>query len=85
MMLPIAGVGPGLARPAVAQRSTTFRAQVGSFRDLILFRAYAVQSATDLGPGVVWSANLPAPVIANGLSTLTNPVSGAQQYFRLAH
>jgi hypothetical protein len=32
----------------------------------------------------VWTTNLPAPVTVNGLNTVTNPISGTQQFFRLS-
>jgi hypothetical protein len=31
----------------------------------------------------VWTTNSPAPVVANGQNTVTNPISGTQQFFRL--
>jgi hypothetical protein len=41
-------------------------------------------SSTNLGPGAIWSSNnLPLPVVINGQNVLTNPIAGAQQYFRL--
>jgi hypothetical protein len=48
-----------------------------------------LQSTTNLFPPIVWAAVSPAPVIVNGRYTvtniiLTNTISGAQQYFRLA-
>jgi uncharacterized repeat protein (TIGR03803 family) len=32
----------------------------------------------------VWTTNSPAPVIVNGQNTVTNPISGTQQFFRLS-
>jgi uncharacterized repeat protein (TIGR03803 family) len=32
----------------------------------------------------VWTTNLPPPVVVNGQNTVTNPISGAQQFFRLS-
>ena len=32
----------------------------------------------------VWNTNSPAPVVVNGKNTVTNPISGAQQFFRLS-
>jgi hypothetical protein len=41
-------------------------------------------SSTNLGPGTIWSTNnLPEPVVINGQNVVTNPIAGAQQYFRL--
>ena len=42
-----------------------------------------LQSTTNLGPSPFWSTNLPAPVVDNGLNTVTNPISGSQHFFRL--
>jgi uncharacterized repeat protein (TIGR03803 family) len=47
------------------------------------FVGFTLQSATNL-LSPVWTTNLPAPVILNGQYTLTNPISGAQQFFRLS-
>jgi uncharacterized repeat protein (TIGR03803 family) len=44
---------------------------------------FTLQSATNLVSQSVWSTNLPAPVIVNGQNTVTNPISGAQQFYRL--
>jgi len=43
-----------------------------------------LQSATNLVPPVVWSTNSPGPVVVNGQFTVTNPVSGTQQFYRLS-
>jgi uncharacterized repeat protein (TIGR03803 family) len=48
------------------------------------YGGYTLESATNLGPGTVWSTNLPAPTVVNGQYTVTNPISGAQQFFRLS-
>ncbi len=42
-----------------------------------------LQSTTDLSPAV-WSTNLPAPVVINGQNTVTNPISGTQQFYQLS-
>jgi uncharacterized repeat protein (TIGR03803 family) len=47
------------------------------------FTGFTLQSATNLG-SPVWSTNLPAPVVVNGQYTVTNPISGTQQFYRLA-
>jgi uncharacterized repeat protein (TIGR03803 family) len=41
-----------------------------------------LQSTTNLA-SEVWTTNLPAPVVINGQNTVTNPISGTQQFFRL--
>ena len=43
----------------------------------------SLQSAPNLGPSVVWTTSSWTPVVVNGLNTITNPVAGTQQFFRL--
>ena len=47
------------------------------------YTGYALQSTTNLS-SPVWTTNSPAPVVVNGLNTVTNPISGEQQFFRLS-
>jgi uncharacterized repeat protein (TIGR03803 family) len=47
------------------------------------YSGYTLQSATDLA-SPVWTTNLLAPVVVNGQSIVTNPISGAQKFFRLS-
>jgi uncharacterized repeat protein (TIGR03803 family) len=47
------------------------------------YSGYTLQSATNL-VSPVWTTNLPAPVVINGQYTVTNPISGTQQFFRLS-
>ena len=42
-----------------------------------------LRSATNLVSPSVWSTNLPAPVIVSGQNTVTNPISGTRQFYRL--
>jgi len=56
--------------------------------DLVLmwptnYTGFTLQSTTNLS-SPVWTANLPAPVVVNGQNTVTNPISGTQQFFRLS-
>jgi uncharacterized repeat protein (TIGR03803 family) len=44
---------------------------------------FTLQSATDLTSSAVWAAVSPAPVLVNGLNTVTNPLTGTRQYYRL--
>ena len=48
------------------------------------YSGYALQSITYLGPSAVWNTNSPVPVVVNGQNTVTNAVSGTQQFFRLS-
>lgn len=45
---------------------------------------FTLQSTTNLDTSALWTTNLPAPVIVNGQNTVTNPISGTQQFFRLS-
>ena len=47
------------------------------------YTRYQLQAATNLDPSVVWSTNSPAPFVSNGQNTVTNLISGAQQFYRL--
>jgi uncharacterized repeat protein (TIGR03803 family) len=47
------------------------------------FTGFGLQSTTSLGSSAIWATNLPAPVIVNSQYTVTNPISGTQQFFRL--
>jgi uncharacterized repeat protein (TIGR03803 family) len=46
------------------------------------YTGYKLQSTTNLS-SPFWTTNLPAPVVVNGQNTVTNPISGTQQFFRL--
>jgi uncharacterized repeat protein (TIGR03803 family) len=45
---------------------------------------FALQSTTNLGSPALWTAVSPDPVAANGRNIVTNSISGAQQFYRLA-
>jgi uncharacterized repeat protein (TIGR03803 family) len=47
------------------------------------YAAFTLQSTTNLGPSAVWTTNRPPSVVVNGLNTVTNPITGGQQFFRL--
>jgi hypothetical protein len=47
------------------------------------YTGFTLQSTTNL-VSPVWTTNSPAPVIVNGQNTVTNPISGNQQFFRLS-
>jgi uncharacterized repeat protein (TIGR03803 family) len=48
------------------------------------YAGFTLQSTTNLGSSAVWAANSPAPVVVNGQNTVTNPMTGSQQFFRLS-
>jgi len=48
------------------------------------YDSFFVQSATNLMPPVAWSAVAPLPVLVNGLNTVTNPLAGIRQFYRLS-
>jgi uncharacterized repeat protein (TIGR03803 family) len=45
---------------------------------------FTLQSTTNLVSPTVWNTNLPSPIVVNGQNTVTNPISGAQQFYRLS-
>jgi len=45
---------------------------------------FTLQSTTDLVSPAVWTTVSPGPVLVNGQNTVTNPVSGTQQFYRLS-
>jgi uncharacterized repeat protein (TIGR03803 family) len=47
------------------------------------YTGYALQSTTNLISSA-WVSNSVAPVIVNGQYTVTNPITGTQQFFRLS-
>jgi uncharacterized repeat protein (TIGR03803 family) len=47
------------------------------------YSGFTLQSATNLA-SPVWTTNLPPRVMVSGQYILTNPISGAQQFFRLS-
>jgi hypothetical protein len=49
------------------------------------YTGFTLQSTTNLVSPAVWATNSPAPVIVNGQNTVTNPISGPQQFYRLSH
>jgi uncharacterized repeat protein (TIGR03803 family) len=48
------------------------------------YTGYTLQSTTNLGSSAVWGTNSPAPVVVNGQNTVTTPISGTHQFYRLS-
>jgi len=48
------------------------------------YSGFTLQSTTNLGSSAVWITNSPPPVVVNGRNTVTNPISGTQQFYRLS-
>src|SRR5207237_2448127 len=46
---------------------------------------FTLQCTTNLVSPVVWSTNSPAPVVIAGQNTVTNPIPGPRQFYRLIH
>jgi len=44
---------------------------------------FTLQSTTKLDSTAAWSTNSPAPIVIAGQNTVTNPITGAQQFYRL--
>jgi hypothetical protein len=49
------------------------------------YTGFTLQSTTNLVSPVVWSTSSPAPVVIGGQNTVTNPIIGAQKFYRLVH
>jgi len=47
------------------------------------YTGYTLQSTANLGSPEAWTTNSPAPVVVNGQNTVTNPITGPQQFYRL--
>lgn len=47
------------------------------------FTGFTLQSSANLVSPAVWSTVSPAPVVVNGLNTVTNPVSAKETFYRL--
>ena len=45
---------------------------------------FTLQSATNLGSPAIWTTNSTSPAMVNGLNTVTNPIAGPRQFYRLA-
>jgi uncharacterized repeat protein (TIGR03803 family) len=62
---------------------------VPSGTDVILtwpsnYTGFTLQSTTNLASPTVWNTNLSSPVVVNGQNTVTNPITGMQQFYRLS-
>src|SRR5207247_4674528 len=49
-----------------------------------IYDEFTLQSTTNLGSSAVWTTVSPEPIVVNGQNTVTNPVSGTQQFYRLS-
>jgi len=49
------------------------------------YTGFTLQSTTNPVSPAVWSTNSPAPVVIAGQNTVTNPITGAQKFYRLIH
>jgi BspA type Leucine rich repeat region (6 copies) len=47
------------------------------------FGSFTLESAKSLVAPVTWETNSSAPVLLNGVNTVTSPISGVQQFYRL--
>jgi len=47
------------------------------------YAGYTLQSTTNLGSSAVWTPVSSSPVVIGGQNVVVNPMSGAQQFFRL--
>jgi uncharacterized repeat protein (TIGR03803 family) len=65
--------------PSGTNANLTWPSAVAGFS----YSGYSLQSTTNLGPSAVWATNSAGPVVVNGQYTVTNPISGSQQFYRL--
>jgi sugar lactone lactonase YvrE len=68
---------------------STLNIQIDSVTNVVLTWStggigFTLQSTRNLLPTAVWSTVVPTPVVVNGLNTVTNPITGTQQFYRLA-
>jgi uncharacterized repeat protein (TIGR03803 family) len=47
------------------------------------YTGYTLQSTTNAVSPAIWSTSSPAPVVIAGRNTVTNPITGARQFYRL--
>ncbi|MEO7300290.1 MAG: hypothetical protein ABI042_17125 [Verrucomicrobiota bacterium] len=71
-----------LILPSLTVASTTENSVVVSWS--APSTGFTLQSTTNLVSPAVWNTNLPSPVVINGQNTVTNPISGTQQFLRLS-
>jgi formylglycine-generating enzyme required for sulfatase activity len=84
----IAGLGLIMVGRATAQIVTNLTI-IRSAANVILTwptnaTGFTLQSTTNLVSPAVWTTVVPGPVVVNGNNTVTNPISGSQQFYRLS-
>ena|ERR1017187_7405513 len=84
----IAGLGLIMVGRATAQIVTNLTI-IRSATNVILTwptnaTGFTLQSTTNLVSPAVWTTVVPGPVVVNGNNTVTNPISGTQQFYRLS-
>jgi hypothetical protein len=47
------------------------------------YAAFTLQFTTNLGSTAIWSTNIPAPVVLGAQNVVTDPITGAQRFYRL--
>jgi hypothetical protein len=70
-------IAPVLYLKSIDSSDATFSWPAGAI-------GFTLQSTTQLGPSPVWTTNSATPLIVNGQYTVTIPISGPQQFFRLS-
>ena len=84
----IAGLGLIMVGRATAQIVTNLTI-IRSATNVILMwptnaTGFILQSTTNLVSPAVWTTIVPEPVVVNGNNTVTNPISGSQNFYRLS-
>ena len=84
----IAGLGLIPADRVTAQTFTTLTIIRSAANVILLWptnaTGFTLQSTTNLVSTAVWTAVVPGPIAVNGNNTVTNPISGTQQFYRLS-
>jgi uncharacterized repeat protein (TIGR03803 family) len=66
--------------PSAANVILTWPANYAGFD----YTGYTLESTTNLGSSAGWTTNSRALVVVNGQNTVTNPINGTEQFFRLS-
>jgi formylglycine-generating enzyme required for sulfatase activity len=84
----IAGLGLIPADRVTAQTFTTLTISRSAANVILTWptnaTGFTLQSTTNLVSTAVWTAVVPGPIAVNGNNTVTNPISGTQQFYRLS-
>jgi hypothetical protein len=78
------GLSSPLPQPTIILSGTNVILTWPTNVDGFSYAGFTLQSTTNLVSPAVWTTVLPSPVVVNGQNTVTNPISGTQQFYRLS-